>query len=309
MFRRLGSLRFPSLRSQAVLLGKACIAGAIISPFVSLAQIQPTLAKGPEPTRLPQSGEKLKGKIALITGAGSGIGKAAATALASEGCTLVLSGRRQDPLEALSAALKSEFGVETLVVLSDVQDPASVESLFNVVQTTFGRLDILFNNAGILPPGKLLEDLTFDEWTRVITTNLTGPFLCTQHAFRIMKSQSPQGGRIINNGSISADRPRPNSAPYTSAKHAMTGLTKSTILDGRKYNIACGQIDVGNARTEMMAKMSNGALQPNGQMMLEDMMDVKNVADAVLHMAQLPLEANISFMTVMATKMPLYGRG
>ena len=245
-------------------------------------------------------------KIAMVTGAGSGVGKATAVALAQAGFTLVLAGRRTDALEQTASAIG---GTSTLIVPTDVTDPASVQSLFELTRQTFGRLDLLFNNAGTNAPPIPMEELTFEQWRSVLDTNLTGPFLCTQRAFALMKSQSPRGGRIINNGSISAQTPRPNSAPYTATKHAITGLTKSTALDGRKFDIACGQIDIGNAETEMTAKMKSGVLQPSGERMVEPTMDVENVARAVVFMASLPLDANVLTITVMATQMPLVGRG
>jgi NAD(P)-dependent dehydrogenase (short-subunit alcohol dehydrogenase family) len=247
-------------------------------------------------------------KIALDTGAGSGIGRATAIALLQEGYTVVLSGRRQKALRE-TAAEAGDAGQRALAVPADVADPDSVRALFAKTKETFGRLDLLFNNAGINVPAVPLEDLTIEQWRSVININLTGVFLCTQEAFRLMKSQQPRGGRIINNGSISAHAPRPNSAPYTASKHAITGLTKSTALDGRKYDIACGQIDIGNALTEMAARMTSGVMQASGQVAVEPTMDVENVARAVVHMASLPLDANILFLTVMATKMPLVGRG
>lgn len=247
-------------------------------------------------------------KIALVTGAGSGIGKQTALALLRVGYAVVLAGRRVEPLAATAA----EAGVEArriLVVPTDVADPVSVRALFAQTKETFGRLDLLFNNAGVGAPAIPLEDLSYEQWQRVVDINLTGAFLCTQEAFRLMKSQSPQGGRIINNGSISAHAPRPNSAPYTATKHAITGLTKATALDGRKYNIACGQIDIGNAATQMAAPMKKGVPQANGEIAVEPTMDVEHVAQAVLYMASLPLETNVQFMTIMATKMPFIGRG
>jgi NAD(P)-dependent dehydrogenase (short-subunit alcohol dehydrogenase family) len=247
-------------------------------------------------------------KVALVTGAGTGIGKASSLALLREGYDVVLSGRRKEPLEAVAEEGRSS-GSRTLVVPTDVSDPASVRALFAKAKETFGRLDLLFNNAGVGAPGVPLEDLPFEKWKAVIDTILTGSFLCTQEAFKIMKSQQPMGGRIINNGSISAYAPRPNSAPYTSAKHAISGLTKSTSLDGRKYDIACGQIDVGNALTEMAARMKDGVPQADGSIKVEPLMDVENVARAVVFMASQPAEANIQFLTVMATKMPFIGRG
>ena len=244
-------------------------------------------------------------KIAVITGAGTGIGKAATLALSQEGYAIVLSGRRKEMLEEVAKQAKSR----TLVVPGDVGDVAAVRALFAKTKETFGRLDLLFNNAGIGAPGIPLEDLTYEQWKRVVDTNLTGTFLCTQEAFKIMKDQDPRGGRIINNGSISAHAPRPNSAPYTSTKHAITGLTKSTSLDGRKYDIACGQIDIGNADTGLATRMHAGVPQANGQIAPEPTMDVDHVASAFLYMANLPLESNVQFMTVMATKMPFVGRG
>jgi NAD(P)-dependent dehydrogenase (short-subunit alcohol dehydrogenase family) len=247
-------------------------------------------------------------KVALITGAGSGIGKQVAIALLREGYSVALAGRRQDSLEAVARDNK-EFSPRTLIVPTDVRDPASVRTLFVKIKESFGRLDLLFNNAGIAAPPKPLEDLSYEEWQFVVDTNLTGAFLCTQEAFKIMKTQSPQGGRIINNGSISAHSPRPNSAPYTATKHAITGLTKSTSLDGRKYNIACGQIDIGNAATAMAGQMPKGVPQANGSIEVEPTMDPNEVARAVVYMASLPLDTNVLFLTVMATKMPFVGRG
>jgi len=246
-------------------------------------------------------------RVALVTGAGSGIGRASALALLGAGFQVVLAGRRADALAAVAA--ESAAGPRALPFVADVTDPAAVVALFAATLERFGRLDVLFNNAGISAPGVPLEELTFEQWKAVVDTNLSGPFLCTQEAFKIMKSQQPMGGRIINNGSISATAPRPNSAPYTATKHAITGLTKSTSLDGRKYNIACGQIDIGNALTEMAAKMTTGVPQADGSIKIEPTMNVQHVADMVLHMANLPLEANVQFVTVMATKMPLVGRG
>jgi NAD(P)-dependent dehydrogenase (short-subunit alcohol dehydrogenase family) len=248
------------------------------------------------------------GKVAIVTGAGTGIGKASAVTLLKNGYRVAFAGRRIEPLQQAIA----EAGMpadQSLAVSTDVGHPDSVNALFEKVKATWGRLDVLFNNAGVSAPGIPMEDLTFEQWKNVVDINLTGPFLCTQAAIRIMKAQTPQGGRIINNGSISAHAPRPNSVPYTATKHAITGLTKSTSLDGRKYNIACGQIDIGNAATEMAARMAKGIIQANGEMAVEPLMDVQHVADAVLHMAQLPLETNVQFMTIMATKMPFVGRG
>ena len=247
-------------------------------------------------------------KVALITGAGSGIGKRSALALLREGYAVVLAGRRVEPLET-TAREAGSAQERTLVVPTDVTDPDSVRHLFAKTKETFGRLDLLFNNAGTGAPGIPLEDLPFEKWKTVVDTNLTGSFLCTQEAIKMMKSQEPRGGRIINNGSISAHAPRPNSAPYTATKHAITGLTKSTALDGRKYDIACGQIDIGNAETDMTGRMKKGVPQANGSTMVEPTMDVEHVAQAVVYMAGLPLDANVPFLTVMATKMPFLGRG
>ena len=243
-----------------------------------------------------------------MTGAGSGIGRAVAIGLLNEGYTVVLAGRRATLLQE-TVEQAGPHGAGARVVPTDVSDPIGVRALFDATRTAFGRLDLLFNNAGMSARGVPLEELSYDEWKAVVDVNLTGAFLCTQQAFLLMKDQQPQGGRVINNGSISAYAPRPNSAPYTATKHAITGLTKSTSLDGRKYNIACGQIDIGNAATEMTARMPTGALQANGQMMPEPRLDVAHVVRAVLYMASLPLDANVQFMTVMATKMPFVGRG
>ena len=247
-------------------------------------------------------------KCAVVTGAGTGIGKAAATALLQNGYRVAFAGRRREPLEAAIAEAKAASG-QALAIPTNVADPASVAALFAEVKAKFGRLDVLFNNAGVGAPGVNMEELTLEQWKNVVDINLTGVFLCTQEAIRIMKDQSPRGGRIINNGSISAHAPRPNSAPYTATKHAVTGLTKSTSLDGRKYDIACSQIDIGNAHTDLAARMAQGVPQANGQVAVEPLMDVAHVASAVLYMASLPLEANVQFMTVMATKMPFVGRG
>ncbi|PYO52946.1 MAG: 3-oxoacyl-ACP reductase [Candidatus Rokuibacteriota bacterium] len=247
-------------------------------------------------------------RVAVVTGAGTGIGKHAALALLEEGYAVALAGRRKDPLEETAAEAKAS-GSRALVVPTDVGDPLAVRALFARTTEAFGRLDLLFNNAGIGAPPAPLEDLTYEQWKAVVDVNLTGAFLCTQEAFRIMKSQQPRGGRIINNGSISAHAPRPNSAPYTSTKHAITGLTKSTALDGRKYDIACGQIDIGNAETPLTARMKKGVPQANGSIAVEPTMDVRHVARAVVYMASLPLDANVQFLTVMATKMPFVGRG
>ncbi len=247
-------------------------------------------------------------KVAIVTGAGTGIGKAVAVALLQEGYRVALAGRRKELLEQ---AVKDAgpAGTRALVVPTDVGDPQSVRTLFARTKEAFGRLDLLFNNAGIGAPGVSLEELTYEQWKAVVDTNLTGVFLCTQEAFKLMKSQDPRGGRIINNGSISAHVPRPNSAPYTATKHAVTGLTRSTSLDGRKYDIACGQIDIGNALTPLAARMAQGVPQADGSVKPEPLMDVAHVAKAVVHMASLPLDANVQFMTVMATKMPFIGRG
>ena len=247
-------------------------------------------------------------KVAIVTGAGTGIGKAAALALLQDGYRVALAGRRKELLEQ---AVKDAgaAGARALAVPTDVGDPQSVRILFARTKEAFGRLDLLFNNAGINAPGIPLEDLSYEQWKAVVDINLTGVFLCTQEAFKLMKSQAPRGGRIINNGSISAHAPRPDSAPYTATKHAITGLTKVTSLDGRKYDIACGQIDIGNALTELAARMAKGVKQANGTVAVEPLMDVEHVARAVLHMASLPLDANVQFMTIMATKMPFVGRG
>ena len=245
-------------------------------------------------------------KVALVTGAGTGIGRAVALAFLREGYSVVLVGRRLEPLEAVAQESGSE---RALAVPTDVGNPESVAALFTKIGEVFGRIDVLVNNAGVSGMGTNFEDITFETWQNVVNINLTGSFLCAQGAFKMMKDQLPQGGRIINNGSISAHAPRPNSASYTATKHAITGLTKSISLDGRKYNIACGQIDIGNALTELSAKMTKGVLQANGEVAVEPMMDATEVADAVIHMAALPLSTNIQFMTIMATKMPFVGRG
>ena len=248
------------------------------------------------------------GKVAIVTGAGSGIGKAVAVTLLKNGYSVALAGRRAD---ALAQAVRDagDAGSRALAEPTDVANPASVHALFARTKERFGRLDLLFNNAGTGAPAIPLEDLTYEQWQNVVNVNLTGIFLCTQEAIRIMKAQTPRGGRIINNGSISAHTPRPNSAPYTATKHAVTGLTKSTALDGRKYDIACGQIDIGNALTDMAARMAKGVPQASGEIAVEPLMNVQCVADAVLHMASLPLDANVLFLTIMATKMPFVGRG
>jgi len=246
-------------------------------------------------------------RVAIVTGAGTGIGKSAALALLGEGYRVALAGRRPELLEKTAA--ESGAGARALVVRTDVADPDSVRALFAKTKDAFGRLDVLFNNAGAGAPGVPLEDLTYEQWKHVVDVNLTGMFLCTQEAFRIMKSQDPRGGRIINNGSLSAHAPRPNSAPYTATKHAVTGLTRSTSLDGRKYDIACSQIDVGNARTDLAARMADGVPQANGTVSPEPLMDVEHVGRAVAYVASLPLDVNVQFMTIMATKMPFVGRG
>ena len=247
-------------------------------------------------------------KVAIVTGAGSGIGKAVALALLENGYRVAVAGRRGDALDSTVRAAGSRGG-DVLPIVTDIGNPASVSALFDGVAQKLGRLDLLFNNAGTGAPAVPLEDLPVETLQAVINTNLLGAFLCTQHAIRIMKAQTPRGGRIINNGSISAHAPRPNSAPYTATKHAITGLTKSTSLDGRKYDIACGQIDIGNAATEMAARMATGVPQANGEIAIEPLMDVAHVAGAVVYMASLPIIANVQFMTVMATKMPFVGRG
>ncbi|MDQ1331590.1 MAG: hypothetical protein QG578_1858 [Thermodesulfobacteriota bacterium] len=247
-------------------------------------------------------------KVAIVTGAGSGIGKSVALALLKEGYSVALAGRRSEML-GKTVTEAGPLGSQALAVSTDVRDPTSVRDLFARTRETFGRLDLLFNNAGIFVPSVLLEDLTYEQWRAIVDINLTGVFLCTQEAFKLMKNQSPRGGRIINNGSISAHAPRPNSAPYTATKHAITGLTKSTALDGRKYDIACGQIDIGNAATEMTAVIRSGVLQAHGEVMAEPTMDLGHIANAVVYMASLPLDTNVQFMTIMATKMPFIGRG
>ncbi len=247
-------------------------------------------------------------KVALITGASAGIGRSVAIAFLKDGYRVVLAGRRQSELDE-TIRLSGADASRTLAVATDVASPHSVANLFATAKEKFSRLDVLFNNAGTGAPPINIEDLSYEQWKAVVDVNLTGAFLCTQEAFKVMKAQTPRGGRIINNGSISAHAPRPNSAPYTATKHAITGLTKSTSLDGRKYDIACGQIDIGNALTDMAYKMTQGVPQANGEIAIEAVMDVQHVANAVLHMASLPLEANVLTMTVMATKMPFVGRG
>ena len=247
-------------------------------------------------------------KVALVTGAGSGIGRATALALLQAGYRVVLTGRRADALKE-TAAKAGVLASNALPVPADLTDPAAVKALFAAIQAAHGRLDVLFNNAGMGAPAVPIDELSFEQWKAVVDINLTGVFLCTQAAFRMMKNQTPKGGRIINNGSISAYAPRPFSAPYTATKHAITGLTKAVSLDGRVHDIACGQIDIGNAATDMTERMTKGVLQANGEMMVEPRMDVAHVANAVVHMASLPLDANVQFMTVMASKMPFVGRG
>ncbi|HKW99544.1 MAG TPA: SDR family oxidoreductase [Bryobacteraceae bacterium] len=248
------------------------------------------------------------GRIALVTGAGSGIGRAASLALQGAGFSVVLAGRRGEELDR-TAAMAQPGGGRMLAVPTDVGNPDAVKRLFAAVQERFARLDLLFNNAGISAPGVPMEDLTFEQWNAVLRVNLTGAFLCAQEAIKLMKAQAPRGGRIINNGSLSAHTPRPNSAPYTATKHAITGLTKCISLDGRKFDIVCGQIDIGNAGTEMTARMASGVPQADGSRRAEPVMDVRHVAEAVLYMANLPLDANVQFLTVMATQMPFIGRG
>ena len=248
------------------------------------------------------------GRVAVITGAGTGIGKSCALAMLKDGWSVALAGRRAELLDKTRDEAGEE-GKNAIVVRTDVGDPEAVRDLFARTKEAFGRLDMLFNNAGVGAPGRPLEDLTYEQWKTVVDANLTGPFLCTQEAFKMMKSQTPMGGRIINNGSISAQTPRPNSAPYTATKHGMVGLTKSTALDGRKYDIACSQIDIGNAVTEMTAKMSKGVPQPDGTRKVEPTFDVERVAETVLFIANLPLDTNVLFMNMMATKMPFVGRG
>ncbi len=246
-------------------------------------------------------------KVAVVTGAGTGIGKAVALALLRDGYRVALAGRRREPLERTAA--ESDHARQALVVPTDVSVAESVQGLFSAVVKSFGRLDLLFNNAGIFIPGAEIDALSVEQWQAVVDINLTGSFLCAREAFRMMKAQDPRGGRIINNGSISAHAPRPNSVAYTATKHAITGLTKSLSLDGRRYDIACSQIDIGNARTEIAAPMAKGVPQANGQTAVEPLMDLEHVASAVLYMANLPLDANVQFMTIMATKMPFVGRG
>ncbi|MGF9564763.1 SDR family oxidoreductase [Neorhizobium sp. JUb45] len=249
------------------------------------------------------------GQIALVTGGGTGVGRAIAKALGDAGYKVVISGRREDVLKSAATELANETGAEFIAVTADVGDPNSVRTLFDRISNIYGRLDLLVNNAGINVPNVPMEELSFEDWNAIVAANLTGAFLCTQQAFRLMKAQAPRGGRIINNGSISATAPRPNTAPYTATKHAITGLTKSTALDGRHFDIACGQIDIGNASTEMTRKMAKGVMQANGDIAVEPTIDASHIANAVVYMASLPLEANVLTMTVMATKMPFVGRG
>ncbi|GAA3071243.1 SDR family oxidoreductase [Rhizobium viscosum] len=248
-------------------------------------------------------------KIALVTGGGTGVGRAIARGLGAAGYRVVISGRRADILEKAAAELASETGAEVTAIPADVGDPVSVRALFDAIENQYRRLDLLVNNAGVSAPGIPLEDVSFEDWSAVVSANLTGAFLCTQQAFRLMKGQTPCGGRIINNGSVSATTPRPNSSPYTATKHAITGLTKSTALDGREFDIACGQIDIGNAASDMTKRMATGVLQANGTTAVEATIDPTHIADAVVYMAGLPLSANVLTMTVMATKMPFVGRG
>ena len=253
--------------------------------------------------------EPVKTKIALVTGGGTGVGKAIAEALLGAGFTVVITGRRKEVLDAAAGELTKATGGRVRTIQADVGDPGSVAALFDAIRSEFGRLDLLVNNAGMGAPAVPMEEITFEQWSAVVGANLTGAFLCTQQALRLMKAQSPRGGRIINNGSISAQTPRPNSAPYTATKHAITGLTKSTALDGRAFDIACGQIDIGNAATEMTSRMASGVMQANGEIASEPTISASHIGDAVVYMASLPLEANVLTMTVMATTMPLVGRG
>ncbi|MBX5222895.1 SDR family oxidoreductase [Rhizobium sp. NLR8a] len=248
-------------------------------------------------------------RIALVTGGGTGVGRAISRGLGAAGYRVVISGRRADVLEKAASELGSETGAEFFAAPADVGDPASVRALFDAISERYGRLDLLVNNAGVTVPGVALEEVSFEQWSAIVAANLTGAFLCTQQAFRLMKKQTPRGGRIINNGSVSATTPRPNSAPYTATKHAITGLTKSTALDGREFDIACGQIDIGNAASDMTTKIAAGVLQANGSIAAEATIDPAHIADAVVYMAGLPLSANVLTMTVMATKMPFVGRG
>lgn len=258
---------------------------------------------------MSEENNQVKGKIALVTGGGTGVGRAIARALVTAGYVVVITGRRTDVLETAAVELSGATGAAVHAISADIGNPDAVKALFDQIGQRFGRLDVLVNNAGLSAPGVPLEEITFEQWSNVVSANLTGAFLCTQGAFRMMKAQSPRGGRIINNGSISATTPRPNSSPYTATKHAITGLTKSTALDGRDFDIACGQIDIGNAATEMTQRISTGVIQANGSIAAEPTIDARHVADAVVYMASLPLDANVLTMTVMATKMPFVGRG
>lgn len=253
--------------------------------------------------------EKTTKGIALVTGGGTGVGRAISEGLAKAGYCVVITGRRMEVLQSAAAELGAASGTEVHAISADISDPVAVRSLFDEIDKRFGRLDLLVNNAGLSAPGVPMEEITFEQWNAVVGANLTGAFLCTQQAFRLMKAQTPRGGRIINNGSISATTPRPNSAPYTATKHAISGLTKSTALDGRDFDIACGQIDIGNAATDMTKKIAQGVIQANGSTAAEPTIDSRHVADAVVYMASLPLDANVLTMTVMATKMPFVGRG
>ncbi|MBN9671888.1 SDR family oxidoreductase [Roseibium aggregatum] len=258
---------------------------------------------------MTNNGFDVKGRVALVTGGGTGVGKAISRGLSAEGWRVVIAGRRKDVLEQAASELSGETGNEVGWIATDIGDPKQVRALFDELEASFGRLDLLVNNAGISNSPVPLEEIGYEEWSNVVAANLTGAFLCTQQAFRLMKSQTPRGGRIVNNGSISATTPRPNSAPYTATKHAITGLTKSSALDGRPFDIACGQIDIGNAASDMTAKMSGGVPQANGEIASEPTIDPAHVAQAVVYMAGLPLDANVLTMTVMATKMPFVGRG
>ncbi len=267
-----------------------------------------TMAQEVAPAPTHPAPQARHGQVALVTGAGRGIGRATALALLQDGYRVVLSGRSAEPLQVLAEQAKAE-GWEALAVPTDVSDAASVDALFERIQSTYGRLDVLFNNAGIGAPAVPIDELTVEQWNAVLGTNLTGAFLCTRAAFRLMKAQTPRGGRIINNGSISAYAPRPNGVPYTATKHGVLGLTRACALDGRHFDIAVSQIDIGNANTEMAARMAQGVMQANGEVAVEPLMDLKHVTDAVLYIANLPLSANVLTMTVMAAKMPFVGRG
>jgi len=258
---------------------------------------------------MASAGRTGEGKIALVTGGGTGVGRGIAEALSGEGYTVVISGRRADVLDKAAREMTAKTGGKVKPIAADVGDPQAVRALFDEIESAFGRLDLLINNAGINVPAVPMEEITFEQWNAILAANLTGAFLCTQQAMRLMKAQTPRGGRIINNGSISATTPRPHSAPYTATKHAISGLTKSTALDGRAFDIACGQIDIGNASTDMTSKMSSGVMQANGTTASEPTIPVEHIANAIIYMASLPLDANVLTMTVMATKMPLVGRG